>query len=208
MKKPILTQQKIEEQLFGQGERADFSNQSVPSFAIINEKISKEISFENAEIEGQMFMADIFINGDLSFKNCFINGSLYLANLHLNGSLILENARIKGAVNLVGAEIEKDVAAKNLKSQGFVSLAKAKIKGDVILEETKIQNVFYENFSVNGDLILEEIKVGGSINLKGADIDNLLDLDEMILENNLVLQKANFKIIEAENIIIKGKTIN
>jgi len=148
MKKAILTQQQIEEQLFSQGEKADFSNQFVPSFAIINEKINKGISFEKAEIEGQMFMADIFINGDLTFKNCLIKGSLYLGNLHLSGSLILENTKIKGAVNVVGAEIEKDFMAKGLKNQGFVSLAKAKIKGDVILEKARIQNAFYESFQL------------------------------------------------------------
>jgi len=44
--------------------------------------------------------------------------------------------------------------------------------------------------------------------LQGASIGGHLDLDGMILENNLILQKTSFKSIEAEDIIIKGKTIN
>ncbi|MDD5555571.1 MAG: hypothetical protein PHO19_02835, partial [Candidatus Pacebacteria bacterium] len=115
MKKQILTQQQIEEKLFKAEDGfkpADFTGENLPSFSLVKETINSSIIFDNAQIQGQVFMADVFIDGDLSFKDCLIKGSLYLANLHLNGNLILENARIEGAVNLVGAEIEKNVLAK------------------------------------------------------------------------------------------------
>jgi hypothetical protein len=71
-----------------------------------------------------------------------------------------------------------------------------------------MKNASYENFSVKGDLILEGIRVGGNLSLRDASIEGFLDLDEMVLEKDLILQGAGFKSAEAENIIIRGKTIN
>jgi hypothetical protein len=211
MEKQILSQQQIEEELIDAektGKPANFSNKTISAFSLFNEVINTSLIFDDAKIEGQVFLGDVFVSGDLSFKNCLIKGSLYLANIKLNGNLILENAVIEGAVNLVGAEIQKDIMANKLQNQGFLSLAKAKVKGNIFLEGAKTKNVFYNSFTVKGDLIMEGSDVGETVNLKGANIEGLLDLDEIAVGRDLILEETNFKNTEAENIDIKGKTIN
>lgn len=211
MEKEILNQQQIEAEIlnaFKQGKPANFSKKTLCPFSLFNETINTSLLFDEAKIEGQVFLGDILIQGDLSFRNCQIKGSLYLANIKVNGNLILENAIINGAINLVGAQIQKDILGNNLQSQGFLSLAKAKINGNVFLEKTKIKNIVYDNFTVNGDLIMEGATIGEIINLKEARIEGLLDLDEIKVGRDLILEKANFKNTEAINIDIKGRTIN
>jgi len=211
MEKEVLSQQQIEEEIFNaqeQGRSVDFSKKRLSAFSLFNEKIRTSVIFDDARIEGQVFLGDIFISGDISFKNCLIKGSLYLANMKIDGNLVLENAIIEGAVNLVGAEIQKDIVANNLQSQGFLSLAKANVKGSVFLEKVKTKRVLYNNFTVNGDLIMEGSKIGENVNLKEANIEGLLDLDQMAVGKDLILEKASFKNTEKENTDIKGKTIN
>lgn len=211
MEKEILSQQQIEEEIFNaqkQGKPADFSKKNLSAFSLFNEKINTSVIFDEARIEGQIFLGDVYISGDLSFKNCLIKGSLYLANMKLDGNLILENAIIEGAVNLVGAQIQKDIMANNLQNQGFLSLAKANVKGSVFLEKVKTKRVLYNNFTVNGDLIMEGSKVGENLSLKDANIEGLLDLDEIAVGKDLILDKASYKNTENENTDIKGKTIN
>ena len=211
MKKTFLNQQQIEEELMiaqKQDRSADFSKKTLSSFSIFNEIINTSVFFDESKIEGQVFLGDVLINGDLSFKNCLIKGSLYLANIKISGSLILENAKIEGAINLVGAEIQKDLLGDNLENQGFLSLAKAKIKGDVFLKKVKIKNALYDNFTVKGDLIMEGSSIGENLSLEQANIDGLLDIDEILIEKDLILEKTSFHNIEATNIQIKGKTVN
>ncbi len=96
----------------------------------------------------------------------------------------------------------------NLENQGFLSLAKAKIKGDVFLKKVKIKNALYDNFTVKGDLIMEGSSIGENLSLEQANIDGLLDIDEILIEKDLILEKTSFHNIEATNIQIKGKTVN
>jgi hypothetical protein len=211
MEKQVLFQQQIEEELINAekaGRPANFSNKTLSSFSLFNEIINTSLIFDNSKIEGQVFLGDVYANGDISFKNCLIKGSLYLANIKLSGDLILENATIEGAINLVGAEIQKDILANNLQNQGFFSLAKAKIKGNLFLEKSKTKNAFYNDFAVKGDMIMEGSSIGETLNLRGASIDGMLDLDEIAIGKDLILEKTNFKKTEAENIDIKGRTIN
>ncbi len=211
MEKVVLSQQQIEEELRNaqkEGRPADFSKKNLSSFSIFNEILNTSIVFNDAKIEGQVFLGDVFVGGDLSFKNCLIKGSLYLANIKINGNLILENAKIEGAINLVGAQIQKDILGNNLENHGFLSLAKGKVKGNVFLENAKIKNVTYNNFTVKGDLIMDGSTIGESVNLKQINIDGLLDIDEIAVGKDLILEKAKFKNTEAENMDIKGKTIN
>lgn len=211
IKKQFLNQQQIEEELINtqkQDKLADFSNKTLSSFSIFNETINTDVNFDDSEIEGQVFLGDIVINGDLSFKNCLINGSLYLANVKINGNLILENAKIEGAINLVGAEIQNNLLGNNLENKGFLSLAKAKINGNVFLEKTRTKNVIYDNFTVKGDLIMEGTIIGEDLNLKQANIESLLDMDEIFIGKDLILEKTSFNNVEATNVQIKGKTVN
>jgi hypothetical protein len=210
--KKVLSQEEIEREIREaeeQGRMVDFSNKIIKAFFILKDRIRYGITFENSEIKGQFFLGEIFIEGDLILKNAKVNGSVYLARIKVAGNLNLEELSSEGAINLVGAEIGKNVLAQKLKSKGFLSLAKTEIGGSIILDKARIENTVtkFDEMAIRGDLILEGAKTTGSIDITGAQIDGLLDLDEISVGSDLILAGTVYKSLEDDHMEIMGKQI-
>ncbi|MFA5369025.1 MAG: hypothetical protein WC303_03465 [Candidatus Paceibacterota bacterium] len=211
--KEVLTQEEIEQEMREaeeQGRMVDFSNKVIKSFFVLKDKIKHGITFENTVIDGQFFLGEIMIEGDLILKDTKVKGSVYLAKIKVKGSLDIEGLISAGAINLVGAEIGKDVLAQRIKSKGFLSLAKTSVGGNIILDKARIENTTtkFDQMTIRGDLILEGTKASGSINIKNAQIDGMLDLDEIDVGSDLILIGTVFKNLEDSDMHIKGKKIN
>jgi hypothetical protein len=187
----------------------DFSGKTIGAFFILNDRIRHGINFENAEIRDQFFLGDILIEGDLILKNAKIFGSVYLAKIKVGGNLNIEGLRTNGAINLVGAEIGKSLLAERVKSKGFLSLAKTDVGGDIILDKARIENTKtkFADMVVRGDLVLDGAKAVGSISIKDAQIDGLLDLDDIRIGGDLVTSGASFNGVEESRTEIGGKKI-
>ena len=210
--KKILSQEDIEKEIKEAEEQeriVDFSNRVIHSFFVLKDRIRNGITFENSEIKGQFFLGEIYIEGDLILKNAKVNGSVYLARIKVSGNLNLEELRSEGAINLVGAEIGKNLLAQKIKSKGFLSLAKTEIGGSIILDKARIENTItkFDAMTIRGDLILEGSKTMGDVNIQDAQIDGLLDLDEISVGNDLILAGTKYKSLEDAHMEIMGKRI-
>lgn len=211
--KQVLTQEEIEREMREaeeQGRMVDFSNKLIKSFFVLKDKVKHGITFENTVIDGQFFLGEITIEGDLILRDTKVKGSVYLARLRVKGDLDIEGLVSNGAINLVGAEIGKDLRAQRIHSRGFLSLAKTTVGGSIILDKAKIENTTtqFDKMVIRGDLILEGAKANGGINIKDAQIDGMLDLDEVDVGTDLILVGTVFKNIEDSDMHIKGKKIN
>jgi hypothetical protein len=210
--KQILTQEEIEQEMKEteeQGRPVDFSYKIIKAFFVLKDKIKYGITFENTIINGQFFLGEITIEGDLVLRGAKVKGSVYLARIKVQGNLDLEGLVSDGAINLVGAEIGKDILAQKIKSGGFLSLAKTIVGGSIILDQAKIESTKtkFDQMTIRGDLILEGAKAKGSVNIKNAHIDGMLDLDEINVGSDLVLAGTVFKNLEEVDMQVKGKKI-
>ncbi|MFA5087106.1 MAG: hypothetical protein WC470_02290 [Candidatus Paceibacterota bacterium] len=210
--KKILSQDEIEKEIREaeeQGRMVDFSNKIIRSFFILKDRIRNGITFENSEVKGQFFLGELYIEGDLILKNTKVNGSVYLAKIKVAGNLNIEELKSEGAINLVGAEIGKNILAQKIKSKGFLSLAKTEIGGSIILDKARIESTItrFDEMSIRGDLILEGAKTLGNVNISGAHIDGLLDLDEISVGNDLILAGTVYKSLEDAHMEIMGKQV-
>lgn len=210
--KPILSQEDIEKEIRDAEEQrrgVDFSNKVIKSFFVLKDKISHGVTFENSEIKGQFFLGEIMIDGDLVLTNAKVDGSVYLARIKVTGNLNLEELRSDGAINLVGAEIGKDVLARKIKSRGFLSLAKTEIGGSIILDKAKIESTItkFDDLTIRGDLILEGAKAIGNVEITDAQVDGLLDLDEISVGRDLILVGTKYKTLENKDMEIMGKQL-
>ncbi|MCB6179738.1 hypothetical protein LHP98_16575 [Rhodobacter sp. Har01] len=144
------------------------------------------LTAEGAEIAGSAFLLGVTVPGKLSFANAQIGGQLALHGATLSG-LTAQGARIgasvylraasgtaftcQGETSLSGAQIAGQLACDGgrfLNPGGLaLSLQAAQVSGDVILRSQPDLP-----FHVEGELRLSGARIGGQLDLGGAELSN------------------------------------
>ncbi len=156
--------------------------------------VINELWLVGCRIENGLLLYDAHFAHRLVINRSFVNGPAYLQGLRAGGALVMDRSRL-GETTIKRAHLEGDFSAYQTKFENGLNMDWIKVDGSVFMAEARCEELVQ----------LTGARVGGLLNMNQAFLGEKLFLNQAQLRGGLFMSDSHFeKSIQLEGVLVRG----